>query len=180
MALALEPIAAEPLPGKRLARVIARADSAFVLSEGLSDALVAELVARSADESDEELAKNTSDRERFASAEAYDAWLSKERYPYALSDAEGRLAALIWYGPEVTPDGREGDTIAFRSYPPYRGTGIMGDLSRFVLARHGELREGRMLWLATNEDNAGGIRLYEKLGFVRTGEHEGRVIMEAK
>lgn len=157
------------------ARVIGTAtsgDRSFSVYEGLTDALIDELTLRSLDETDIELREQTSDKTRFAEG-AYASWLRKERYPYALVDANGKLAALIWYGPE----GGE-DTIAFRSYPPYRGAGLMGDFSRFVLERFREQRPGRALSLKTNSGNEAGIRLYEKLGFVRNGEENGRLSMQ--
>ncbi len=179
MGLAISPIAPEPLAGERVADTIARANGDgrdFTIVEGLSDALVEKLTKLSQDESDTELMQNTSDRTRF-SPDAYDAWLSKERYPFALVAEDGSLAALIWYGPEEMPTGGAGDTIAFRSYPPYRGRGVMTDFSRFVMELHEKRRAEHQLWLATDAENVAGIRLYEKLGFVRHGEEDDRLFM---
>ncbi len=153
----------------------------FSIRLGLSEELAAKLKARSLDESDGELMNNTSDRRRFGEG-SYETWFGKGRVPFALVDQAGELAALIWYGAEMPPaeaglpPGRW-DTIAFRAYLPYRGAGIMGDFTRFVLAWHVEHCIDAHLWLETDATNEAGIRLYERTGFVRKGEHEGRVVM---
>jgi len=128
---------------------------------------VRQLEERSVDHADEELEKNTSDRKRFGE-ESYEVWYAKGRFPFALVSPEGTLAAIIWYGPDRIPTGDDGEwsTIAFRSYRPYRGTGIMRDFSRRVIEEHGRDCPGNRLWLETHVTNAAGLALYRKLGFV--------------
>src|SRR5688572_10691414 len=95
--------------------------TSFAMLRGLNQDLAQQLKERSLDASDAELEENTSDRKRFGEG-AYEEWYAKGRFPFALVSPEGKLAALIWYGPDRIPTGDEGEwtTLAFRSYPPYR------------------------------------------------------------
>lgn len=158
-------------------------ERALTVGFGLTREMVAKLKERSIDRSDQELQENTSDRTRFGTGE-YESWFSKGRFPFVLTDGEGLLAALIWIGPKPFPlesgmPAGAWDTIAFRSYPPYRGQGIMTPFSRFVLTTYREINPGRAIWLATDRTNEAGIRLYGKLGFTDAGygEDESRRIM---
>ena len=158
---------------------------------GLTEDMARALKERSLDEADEEIQNNTSDRRRFGEG-SYEEWFARERYPFVLTDSAGKLTSLIWFGPEPLPsdgeelstvqpqqDASEWDTMGFRSYMPYRGKGIMTPFSRFVIETYLRIRPQRCLWLATGVENGAGIRLYEKLGFVRAGLREGgaRLIM---
>ncbi len=168
---------------RELARAVSDTGEEFNIVFGLSRALAEELRRHSCDQEDAELMKGTSDRARFCDG-AYEDWFQKERYAFALTK-EGALAAVIWFGPSALPEvlgefaGAPADTLALRSYLPFRGKGLMTDFSRFVLAAHARLRPGRTLWLQTNADNAAGIRLYQKLGFVERGTlaDNGRIVM---
>ncbi len=141
--------------------------SAYVIQAGLGHHLIAELQAHSRDESDTELQSQTSDRKRFVEG-SYEKWYAKERTPFALIARNGSLAALIWFGPEAYPESGASDhwdTIAFRSYPPYRGKRLMTPFSRSILDMHHRIFPERRLWLETNPGNAAGTALYKKLGF---------------
>lgn len=164
-----------------LATLTSRDGAPFTVQAGLSEAQAALLRERSLDAADELLQRQTSDRKRFGEG-SYEAWYGKGRFPLVLLDAQGKLAALIWFGAEPMPGGDPSalwDTIAFRSYPPYRGIGIMSSFGRYALAKHDELFPGQRIWLVTDADNAAGVALYEKLGFESQGPaaEEGRVLM---
>lgn len=151
---------------------------------GLDERLAQQVVMYANDVNDTEMKEHTSDARRFADMDAYIAWHQKERYPFALVDESGVLAALVWYGPETLPgtqggSGDEWDTIAFRAYPEFRGKRLMGDFSRSVLDQHGRERPDHPLWLEVDDDNEPARGLYERLGFEYREIHEesGRVVM---
>lgn len=128
--------------------------------------------------SDEELVQNTKDRARFGEG-SYESWYAKGRCPFSLVDDGGNLAAFIWFGAENPPpecgqdiESDVWDTIAFRSYPPYRGRGIMTPLARFIIETHERLVPGRRLWLTAKTDNLPALGLYGKLGFQVCGYGE--------
>jgi len=150
---------------------------------GLSKEMAEALKAHALDDTDEELQKNTSDRARFGTG-SYEDWYAKDRYPFALVTDTGALAALIWLGPQAFPgeEAGEWDTMAFRSYVPYRGKGIMTPFGRFAIQTYLALKPGHRIWLETDATNAAAIGLYEKLGFVSRGYRDGteRLLMTSE
>lgn len=54
--------------------------------------------------------------------------------------------------------------------PDQQGSGLAAELLRYTEGRCKEIGK-RGLWLGVWEDNARGIRFYEKMGFKRVGEH---------
>jgi hypothetical protein len=158
---------------------------AFLIQAGLTKDQVAELTEKSADASDAELREHTSDARRFAEG-AFEAWYeAKKRFMLPLIHAKtGAIAALVWAGPDVPPpvlgeDGAKGlHTVAFRSYRPFRGTGLMSDFARFALSAYEERHPGARWWLRVQSGNEAGKRLYSKLGFAPRGlENEGATLV---
>lgn len=148
---------------------------------GLSEELVEKLKEHARDSGDEELQKNTSDYRRFVES-SYEDWYKKDRTPFSLVSETGELAAIVWFGPEKLPaetDIAAWDTIAFRSYPPYRGKGIMTPFGAFAIDTYLSLRPDRSIWLETGTDNEAGKHLYKKLGFAEHSyqQHAGKVLM---
>lgn len=152
----------------------------FTVLAGLDEKLVAQLKEKSLDMSDTELQHNTSDKARFGTG-SYEAWYAKDRTPFAAVDASGNLAAIIWFGADMPPalvggtqypTQEKWDTIAFRSYAPYRGAGLMGAMSAFVIEMQKRTRSAYRLWLETNVDNIPGQGLFHKLGFEDIGTSE--------
>jgi len=140
---------------------------------------------------DPALRDNTSDYERFGTG-SYEEWYAKGRSIFALIDeTNGALAAITWYGPKplgrkslkhLSPEERaeegkqksdEWHTVVFRSYPPYRGTGIMTDFARATMEIYLRYFPHAHLWAGINAANPASIRLSEKLGFVRDEAHSG-------
>lgn len=150
---------------------------------GLDAQMVERLKHLSLDTSDTDLQENTSDLKRFGEG-SYEEWYAKERVPFALvDDASSALAALAWFGPkplarkslkhlseeEAKKEGEQetGDwhTIVFRSYPPFRGTGIMKEFVRMTIEVYEQLYPSARLWAGIARSNAASIALASKLGF---------------
>ena len=172
-----------------LAIAVAENGERFTIQEGLSADLVHQLRERSLDRSDTELAK-TSDYERFGKGSFDDWYASKERTLYALISDTGMLAALAWFGPkplgrksakhlseqersedERTMDSGGWHTIVYRSYPPFRGKGLMTDFVRFAMEEYIRVHPGIRLWSGIFAHNPASMGLAKKLGFVVSEEH---------
>jgi RimJ/RimL family protein N-acetyltransferase len=159
----------------------------FAFVVGLDRALVDDLRAKSLDESDVALQQFTSDHARFGEG-SYEKWYAKGRTPFALVAPSGALAACAFFGPKAlgekslkhlseaeralpVPDAGEWHTLAFRSYAPFRGQGLMKPFVRAAtaayLARHPQAR----LWVAIQSDNVASRGLAEALGFVEDAAH---------
>lgn len=151
---------------------------------GLDEDLVAQLKKYSLNTSDGELQK-TSDLMRFGAGSYADWYASKERTMFALvEEGSGTLAALAWFGPkplgrksmkhlseeERARDERAMDsgawhTIVYRSYPPFRGTGLMTSFLVYVMDVYLKCYPGSKLWAGIYADNPASIGFATKLGF---------------
>jgi hypothetical protein len=115
---------------------------------------------------------------------SYEDWYSKGRVPFALVHrSSGALAALVWFGPkplgrksikhlseeerkdEYKAAGGNWHTIAFRSYPPFRGTGVMTDFVKTATAVYQKYFPDAKLWTSNARSNASSVALSEKLGY---------------
>ena len=160
-------------------------DDRFLIFVGLNEDMAQQLKTLSLDASDTELDKNTSDRKRFGEG-SYENWYSKNRVPFALvHEGDGKLAALMWYGPKqlgkkslkhlsekemheedvLGPPGDEWHTVSFRSYPPFRGKGIMKDFAKTTMDLYLRYFPNVRLWAGTERTNAASMALSSKLGF---------------
>ncbi|MBI5470685.1 GNAT family N-acetyltransferase [Candidatus Kaiserbacteria bacterium] len=154
----------------------------FDIFLGLDKSMVEKLKKLSLDPNDPELDANTSDRKRFGEG-SYEEWYAKKRVPFALvHKTTGQLAALTWFGPK--PLGRKSlkylskedqekesaqteDTwhlISYRSYPPFRGTGIMKDFLRTTMETYLHYFPNARLWAGSSRSNPASIALSERLG----------------
>lgn len=155
----------------------------FDVMLGLDQRLIAEVKKFSLDEADVSLQDNTSDLKRFGTG-SYETWYSKGRVPFALVEkTTGALAALVWFGPK--PLGRKSmkylsqdelqkessvasgnwHTVVYRSYVPYRGTGIMKDFLRTATDVYLKYFPDAILWTGVSRSNPGSIALSGKLGY---------------
>lgn len=156
---------------------------------GLDEKGVDGFKKRSCDQTDEELMRFTSDYKRMCLG-SYEAWYAKERYPFALLNKAGELAGIIWFGPKAFPDttkaglstpqlpGNDWHTFAIRMYGAYRGKRLAFPFASFVFEAYTRFLPHHPVWLDTDAENAGAIRLYGKLGFKECGLNEhGRLVM---
>lgn len=159
-------------------------EETFTIRAGLDRNLADQLVANSMSAEDSALRKNTHDKDRFVE-KGYDKWfLEKERTPFALVNSEGKLAAVVWFGPAEMPEsirteedeGKEWETIALRSYGEFRGKGLTTPFLNLVFEIYTRSRPGHSYWGITNKDNAGMQHIFEKFHFHKRGEAQDRVV----
>jgi len=170
-----------PLPlysAIHIADAIGRDGEEFDVFIGLEKKYAEQLKKLSLDESDTELQEKTGDKNRFGLG-SYEDWYKKNRTPFCLihkrTDA---LAALIWFGPK--PIGAksskfgiekpyeiqdEWHTISFRSYPAFRGKGIMKNFSKFVIEIYKNHFPNAKFWTGTDDRNTAFIKLISDLRF---------------
>lgn len=157
----------------------------FVLHIGLDETTARQLKQLSLNTADTALMEHTSDFKRFGEG-SYEEWYAKERVPFALiHEKTGQLAALVWFGPkplgrkslkhlspeELLKEGAQvsGDwhTIVFRSYPPFRGAGLMKDFVRTATDVYLHYFPNAKLWAGISTSNPASIALAEKLGYTK-------------
>jgi RimJ/RimL family protein N-acetyltransferase len=167
----------------KLGALTSRDGEVFSIFVGANEEIVQQVKKQSL--SDTEIQANTSDRVRFGEGK-YEEWYSKNRTPFALvHDATGQLAAFVWFGQK--PLGRQSlkylseeerakeleqkedvwHTLVYRSYPPFRGQGLMGDFVRFCMEVYRKHYPDAKLWTGMSASNEASIALSSKLGFVR-------------
>lgn len=163
-----------PLPlytGVEIAKATAKDGSKFSVFVGLDKKIVAELKTLSLDETDTDLQNNTSDRKRFGEGN-YENWYKKNRTPFALIHEDtGALAALVWAGPDRVGE-KTGNwhTFAWRSYPLFRGKGIMKNFTKFAMDTYVKNIPDIKMWITVKRENAGSIGLATFLGFQTSKE----------
>lgn len=140
---------------------------------GLTKEMAEKLILLSNDRTDIGLSY-TDDQTRFASQATYEAWFDKGRLPVILVQKSTKmLMAMLWFGEKIPPSpiGDGGPnitfvTIAYRSYPPFRGTGFMTTWTSSVLEQFIQANPHCMLWAEIEKTNGGSLHLAKKLGFV--------------
>ncbi len=176
--------------------ITGRDGTAFTIYAGLTEDHAGQLKALSLDTTDEALQNNTSDRKRFGVG-SYEEWYADSRTPFSVvDDATNKLAALIWFGPKAIgtksishlsadeqnkvahAETGNGHTIAYRSYPPYRGAGIMKKAVEEATAAYQAVFPEAILWAIIEEKNEASIGFSSALGYEVQGESEdGFVVM---
>ncbi len=134
---------------------------------GLDRGMVDQLILRTEDTSDEALAR-TSDHTRFSDHHMYETWYAKNRSPFALIHREsGDLMALVWTGQKIPNESRTDltHTLAYRSYPPYRGGGFMTSFASYILKEYRAQNPNHHFWVCIATENLASQKLAEKLGF---------------
>jgi RimJ/RimL family protein N-acetyltransferase len=171
-----------------LADAVGKDGEKFEIVAGANRAIVEQLRRLSLDESDSAVQDHTSDRKRFGEG-SYEDWYAKDRVPFCLVHTEtGALAAFAWWGPkplgrqsmkhlsgadaavdEKTLDAAGWHTLSYRSYPPFRGTGLMKGFVGVTMEAYVRANPGAKFWTITDTENIPSIKLAEALGFVLKG-----------
>lgn len=149
-----------------IADAIGKDGDNFSVFLGLDKKMVAQLKVLSLDQNDTEIQKNTSDSKRFGVG-SYEDWYKKNRTPFALvHEKTNKLAALVWFGPEPLV-GERGNwhTVAWRSYPSFRGKGLMKEFTKFAMNIYSKNIPNIKLWITVKKENAGSVGLATFLGF---------------
>jgi len=119
---------------------------------------------------DGDVKKFTSDLKRFLNREALNEWLKKGRKIYTLIDDGDNLLGITWFGPEG-----DGFTFAIRMYEDARGKGLAADflsatMNDYMTEPEYVNSSNKNWWLETSVDNYPAIKIYEQLGFVKSGQ----------
>jgi hypothetical protein len=145
---------------------------------GLEKKYIEQLKQLSLDKKDVDLQSHTGDRARFGEG-SYEVWYEKNRTPFCLihkrTDA---LAAFIWFGPKPLGEksmkfrkDREYEkqdiwhTISCRSYPPFRGKGLMKNFIKFSMDIYKNHFPSVMIWNGMDDRNMVMVKLSSDLGF---------------
>jgi len=136
--------------------------------KGLSEKNIEELIKYA--KSDDLIIKNTSDASRFFDKDAYNEWLKKGRKIYSLVDENDDLMGVTWFGKD-----KDGFTLAIRMYGKARGKGLSENFLRetmddFMKEPEYIDAQNKSWWLEVSKDNLPAIKIYEKLGFVKTSD----------
>lgn len=173
----------------------------FCITAGLDENLVAQLKKFSLDLGDTELQK-TSDHMRFGEG-SYAEWYSgKDRTLFALVEKETKaLAAIAWFGPkplgrksmkhlsqeeraedERLMDSGDWHTIVYRSYPPFRGKGLMTPFLTYVMDIYMKHYPNAKLWAGIYAENEASKAFATRLGFkvLEEATHGDETIMIKK
>lgn len=166
----------------QIADGVGRDGEEFDLFIGLDEEHVAQLRNLSLDKNDIDLQKNTGDRNRFGLG-SYENWYEKSRTPFCLIHKRtNALAALVWFGPkelgkksikfginsEETESYNMEDkwhTISCRSYPSFRGKGLMKNFIQYAINVYKEKFPNIMIWAGTDNRNKPMIKVFSNLGF---------------
>ena len=155
---------------------------------GLSENTVKNLVSRTLDTTDGALTL-THDAKRFASPMLYVTWYEKGRMPFVLIHREtASLMALVWFGEKTPPKnilddalyGEKWSTLAYRSYPPYRGTGFMTLFTKFVLDEYSARHKDHYFWAQIDKKNEASLHFARKIGCIEregTTDASGNIFM---
>lgn len=168
----------------KIGEAISKNEENFSIFVGLDKEIVAQLKTLSLDENDVELQKNTSDKKRFGLG-SYEDWYRKGRTPFTLiHTATNTLAGIVWFGPkplgrkslkhlgnkeleldETLLDNDNWHTLGYRSYPNFRGKGLVKEFVIFSMNVYLKNVPHIKLWAGINTENIASEKLAEGLGF---------------
>jgi hypothetical protein len=150
--------------------------------EGLNSNQIKQLIEYTS--TDLLVAGNTSDRERFYSAQGYEEWLSmKERIVLALVDRQDNLLGITWFNKKDFPEGELAEDIniedfpftsSIRLYGEVRGKGLSYPLYkeahlRFYQTKLYQNCAKKGIWNVITDGNSASIKLHEKMGYKAVG-----------
>ncbi len=151
-------------------------ESGLIVCEGWNEKLAKGLVRASLQQ---HILKSTPEdaASRFVSIDAANQWYAdKEHCTYSLNQGNA-LAGIVWFALSERPEIGAKRTFAIRLYENAIGKGLAYP---FMKVAHDDYmaKVGRSaIWLETDTDNIPALRLYEKFGYQKTSEHDGRVTM---
>ncbi|MFA6306705.1 MAG: hypothetical protein WCV70_03525 [Patescibacteria group bacterium] len=170
-----------PLPiysSVHIADAITKDGEEFSIFIGLDKKYTEQLQRLSLDKTDVDLQNNTGDRRRFGEG-SYEDWYRKDRTPFMLihkrTDA---LAALVWFGPkslgkksikfgieEKDKEQTYWHTAVWRSYPSFRGKGLMKNFTLFAMDIYEKKFSGLRFWAGMDNKNNASVKFSLALGF---------------
>ncbi|MEK7190349.1 MAG: hypothetical protein AAB661_01130 [Patescibacteria group bacterium] len=170
-----------PLPiftSLHIADAVCKLGDEFDVFLGLEKKYVEQLKKLSVDETDVDLQNNTGDRVRFGEG-SYEDWYKKNRVPFCLIHKQtNALAALIWFGPKPLgvkspkfgPEEKyemqnKWHTLSLRSYPLFRGRGLMRNFAQFAMDIYKKQFPDIMFWAGVDDRNKAVRKLLAELNF---------------
>lgn len=137
--------------------------------------------------------QTTSDPKRFKDHESINTWLQKGRSIYTMTNVDGDLLGIVWFGGKEMPEGTAiaqeyqdncGVTFAIRIYGQARGKHLARPLTGITFKDYIQTDEFNAIpkkhfWLETHADNTPAVTAYEKFGFkhVTRPDDHGRILM---
>jgi ribosomal protein S18 acetylase RimI-like enzyme len=117
---------------------------------------------------------------RFANKQVINAWFEKKPETHWLVSTSGDIAGIIWYRQQTIPDTarQAGETFAIRLYTGYQGKGLARPFMEQSLQIHVNGNDRVLpIWLQTDTDNTPALTAYEKFGYEKINEKDGRITM---
>lgn len=164
-----------------IADAISKEGEEFDVFLGLSKKYVEQLKKLSLDDRDVDLQNYTGDRRRFGEG-SYENWYVQNRTIFCLVHKRtDSLAAIAWFGPKtlgkksikfnlnINNEHQDEDywhTASFRSYPSFRGKGMMKNFANFAIDIYKQHFTNIGFWFGTDDRNSVMIKLAQDLGFV--------------
>lgn len=159
-----------------------QADTPYTLWRTLTDEHQAQLLSFA--HTDPLIVENTSDPERFASAEKLQHWLAGDRLIFALTPQENpsELAGLFWFSHEPFPLETADETaqnstwtMAIRLYETARGKRLSLPFMQTAFEYFWREHPGENVWLSTNQGNEVSQKIYTQFGFEKVAHQDGKV-----
>lgn len=146
------------------------------IKEGINERQVDQLLLYT--RTDPEIARFTSDTERFSSKEKIKKWLRKEeKVVYCLVDKRDTLLGIVWFSKKVW--GNYNVTFAIRLYGKVRGKGLAYWFMGECFKMYNQKFKARKFWLEVSKDNLPALKIYKRFGFKKMAESDkpGKIIM---
>lgn len=164
----------------------------LVVNKGISENQIKELISFS--NKDLLILSTTQDSQRFKDKKSFETWLQKKRTIYVLTEKQGKLLGVIWFGLKTLPKNYNyitsldvnhyGITFAIRLYQNAREKGLSGPFinetfKKYKLTKEFRENPAKGMWLETKIDNLPAIKAYKKFGFdlVSVPNENGKIIM---
>lgn len=163
---------------------------ALSIATGLTDKHIEQLIYYA--NSDAAL-RTTSDPKRFKDKESFNIWLQKGRTIYVLTNSDGDLLGVMWFGGKEMPAEVDipnetrfqyGVTFAIRTYGLARGKHLANTFMDKTFAAYKQTEEyngitKKGIWLETSANNIPAVKAYTTFGFqhIAGPDEHGRILM---